>query len=47
MNWGLEGLLNVLLRNGNVTSVLPQVGLLAGFAMRMLMIAFGLFRRRV
>ena len=47
MNWGLEGLLNVLLRNGNVTSVLPQVGLLAGFAMLMLMIAFGLFRRRV
>ena len=47
MNWGLEGLLNVLLRNGNVTSVLPQVGLLAGFSMLMLMIAFGLFRRRV
>jgi ABC-2 type transport system permease protein len=47
MNWGLEGLLNVLLRSGDVASVLPQAGRLAGFAVLMLMIAFGLFRRRV
>jgi ABC-2 type transport system permease protein len=47
MNWGLEGLLNVLLRNGDVASVLPQVARLAGFAMLLLLIAFGLFRRRV
>lgn len=47
MNWGLEGLLNVLLRNGDVASVLPQVGRLAGFSTLMLMIAFLLFRRRV
>lgn len=47
MNWGLEGLLNVLLRSGDVASVLPQVGRLAGFAVLMLVIAFGLFRRRV
>jgi ABC-2 type transport system permease protein len=47
MNWGLEGLLDVLLRSGDVASVLPQVGRLAGFAALMLMIAFGLFRRRV
>jgi ABC-2 type transport system permease protein len=47
MNWGLEGLLNVLVRNGDVASVLPQVGRLAGFAMLMLLIAFGLFRRRI
>jgi ABC-2 type transport system permease protein len=47
MNWGLEGLLNVLLRNGDVASVLPQVTRLAGFAMLLLLIAFGLFRRRV
>jgi len=47
MNWGLEGLLNVLLRSGDVASVLPQAGRLAGFAMLMLMVAFGLFRRRV
>jgi ABC-2 type transport system permease protein len=47
MNWGLEGLLNVLLRNGDVASVLPQVGRLAGFATLMLVIAFLLFRRRV
>ena len=47
MNWGLEGLLNVLLRNGDVASVLPQVGRLAGFTTLMLVIAFLLFRRRV
>jgi ABC-2 type transport system permease protein len=47
MNWGLEGLLNVLLRNGDVASVLPQVGRLAGFSTLMLVTAFLLFRRRV
>ena len=47
MNWSLEGLLDVLLRNGDVTSVLPEVGRLAGFSMLMLVIAFVLFRRQV
>lgn len=47
MNWGLEGLLNVLLRNGDVASVLSQVGRLAGFSTLMLIIAFLLFRRRI
>jgi ABC-2 type transport system permease protein len=47
MNWGLEGLLNVLLRNGDVASVLPQAGRLAGFSTLMLVMAFWLFRRRV
>ena len=47
MNWGLEGLLNVLLRNGDVASVLPQVFRLTGFSTLMLMVAFLLFRRRV
>jgi len=47
MNWGLEGLLDVLLRNGDVASVLPAAGRLAGFAGLMLVIAFGLFRRRI
>lgn len=47
MNWGLDGLLSVLLRNGDVASVLPQVGRLAGFSTLMLVIAFLLFRRRV
>lgn len=46
MNWGLEGLLDVLLRSGDVASVLPEVGRLAGFATLMLGLAFGLFRRR-
>jgi ABC-2 type transport system permease protein len=47
MNWGLEGLLNVLLRSGDVISVLPEVGRLAGFAALMLALSFLLFRRRV
>lgn len=47
MHWGLEGLLNVLLRSGDVASVLPQAGRLAGFALLMLVLAFGLFRRRI
>lgn len=47
MNWGLEGLLDVLLRSGDVASTLPAVGRLAGFAMLMLMAAFLLFRRRI
>jgi ABC-2 type transport system permease protein len=47
MNWGLEGLLDVLLRSGDVASVLPEVGRLAGFATLMLGLAFLLFRRRV
>ena len=47
MNWGLEGLLNVLLRNGDVASVLPQVGRLAGFSTLMFLIAYLLFRRRL
>jgi ABC-2 type transport system permease protein len=47
MNWGLDGLLDVLLRNGDVASVLSPVGRLAGFSTLMLMIAFLLFRRRI
>ena len=47
MNWGLEGLLNVLLRSGDVVRVLPEVRCLPGFAALVLTIAFGLFRRRV
>lgn len=47
MNWGLEGLLNVLLRSGDIASILPQAGRLAGFALLMLTLAFGLFRRRI
>jgi len=47
MNWGLEGLLDVLLRSGDIASVLPEVWRLAGFAMLMLALAFLLFKRRV
>jgi len=47
MNWGLEGLLDVLLRNGDVASVLPEIYRLAGFSALMLALAFLLFRRRI
>ncbi len=47
MNWGLEGLLDVLLRSGGVTSILPEVNWLFGFATLMLALAFLLFRRRI
>jgi len=47
MNWCLEGLLNVLLRNGDVLSVLPQVSRLGLFSALMLVLGFWLFRRRV
>ena len=43
MNWGLEGLLDVLLRSGDAASVLPEVGRLPGSAALMPGIAFGLF----
>lgn len=46
MNWGLEGLLAVLLRGGEVSDVLPEAAKLLGFALLMLMIAFVLFKRR-
>ena len=46
MNWGLEGLLDVLLRGGNLAAILPEAGKLVGFALLMLPIGFALFRRR-
>ncbi len=45
MNWGLEALLNVLLRGGDVASTLPQVLRLGGFAALMFAIAVLLFQR--
>ena len=45
MNWGLEGLLTVLLRGGNLASVAPHALRLAGFAALMLLLAWWLFRR--
>lgn len=47
MNWGLEGLLDVLLRNGDIASILPEAGKLAVFALLMLSAGFLLFRRRL
>lgn len=45
MNWGLEALLNVLLRGGDVASTLPHVLRLGGFAALMFVIALLLFQR--
>ena len=47
MNWGLEGLLTVVLRHGNVADVLPQAGKLFAFAAVMLVMASIIFARRV
>jgi ABC-2 type transport system permease protein len=47
MNWGLEGLLDVLLRSGDIASVLPEAGKLGAFALLMLAAGFLLFKRRL
>lgn len=47
MNWGLEGLLDVLLRSGDIASVLPEAGKLCAFALLMLGAGFLLFKRRL
>jgi len=47
MNWGLEGLLQVLLREGGVAAVLPYAERLFGFAALMWLAAMLLFRRRM
>lgn len=46
MNWALEGLLDVLLRSGEMLSVAAEAARLFGFAALMLALAFVLFRRR-
>lgn len=46
MNWGLEGLLGVLLRDGDTSSVLPEAAKLWAFASLMLLAAYALFRRQ-
>ncbi len=45
MNWGLEGLLTVLLRGGGVAGAAPHALRLLGFAALMLALAWWLFRR--
>ena len=46
MNWGLEGMLTVLLRGGAVAEVVPPVAKLGAFALVMFMAAALLLRRR-
>ena len=45
MNWGLEALLDVLLRGADWIAVLPRVGSLVGFSALMMALAYSLFRR--
>ncbi|MBX3618905.1 MAG: ABC transporter permease [Rhizobacter sp.] len=45
MNWGLEALLDVLLRGGDVASTVPQLARLGGFAALMFGVALLLFAR--
>lgn len=45
MNWGLQALLDVLLRGGDVASTLPEVGRLLAFAALMAAVALLAFRR--
>lgn len=45
MNWGLEALLTVLLRGGDVAATLPHVGKLVGFGLVMGLAAAALFRK--
>jgi len=47
MNWGLEGMLAVLLRGSDMGGVLLPSAKLMGFALLMMLIAVLLFRRRV
>lgn len=45
MSWGLDGFFDILLRNGTVVDVLPEVGALLGFAALMLALAVWRYRR--
>jgi ABC-2 type transport system permease protein len=47
MNWGLEGLLDVLLRSGDLAVIAPAAAKLVLFALLMLGVGFALFRRRL
>jgi ABC-2 type transport system permease protein len=47
MNWGLEALLTVLLRGGDVAAAWPHAARLVSFAAGMLLLALFLFRKPV
>ncbi len=46
MAWGLEGFLDVLLRQGSARDVLPEAAALGAFGLAALLVAAELFRRR-
>jgi len=46
MNWGLEGLLTVLLRHGDMAAVTPYASRLVGFAALMFVLALLMLRRK-
>lgn len=47
MNWGLEGMLDVLLRGSDLAGIVQPVARLMGFAALMILVAIYFFRRRV
>lgn len=47
MNWGLEGMLAVMLRGSDMVGVMAPAAKLMGFAVLMMMVAVLFFRRRV
>lgn len=47
MAWGLEGFLDIFLRNGNVLDVLPEAGSLFALGATTITLALTLFRRKI
>jgi ABC-2 type transport system permease protein len=47
MNWGLEGFLDITLREGRAVDVLPESGLLVGFGLIMVLITSFLLKRKI
>lgn len=47
MNWGLEGFLDITLREGRAVDVLPEAGLLVGFGLIMVLITSLILKRKI
>lgn len=47
MNWGLEGFLDITLREGRAVDVLPEAGLLVGFGLIMVLITSFILKRKI
>lgn len=47
MNWGLEGFLDITLREGRAVDVFPETGLLVGFGLIMVLITSLILKRKI